>query len=55
MTIVPVISTRVTVDNTKLQQLPLKLSWGITIYKAHRLLIPKAIMYIGPKEQVGLC
>ena len=59
MPIVPVILTWVTADNTKRQQLPLKLTWGITIYKAHRLLIPKVVIYIywpkGASCRFGLC
>ena len=47
------VSNSNTSENLERIQVPLKLSWGITIHKSQGLTIPNAVIDIGPKENVA--
>ena len=51
--IIPVTVTSADNGNCEGTQLPLKLSWAITIRKSQGLTIPKAIVDLGPSEKVS--
>ena len=51
--IVPINLTSSGYENCERQQIPLKLSWAVTIHKSQRLTIDKTIVDLGPTEKVA--
>ena len=51
--IVPIIANSFDGENNERQQIPLKLSWSITIHKSQGLTISQSIVDLGPSEKVA--
>ena len=50
--VIPIVSNSNTSENLERIQVPLKLSWSITIHKSQGMTIPNAVIDVGPKEML---